>query len=59
MTVTTPPRKRGGFVRNACVYNHYVNPNRLGPSHKLMQTGDTCSSASKPVQARRFLYFAA
>jgi len=30
--VTTPPRKRGGFVRNACVYNHYVHPNRLSPS---------------------------
>jgi hypothetical protein len=32
--VTTPPRKRGGFVRNACVDNHYVSPNRLSPSPK-------------------------
>jgi hypothetical protein len=27
--VTTPPRKRGGFVRNAYVHDHYVTPNRL------------------------------
>jgi hypothetical protein len=33
--VTTPPRERGGFVRNACVHNHYVSPNRLSPSPKI------------------------
>ena len=29
------PRKRGGFVRNACVDDHDVCPNRLSPSPKM------------------------
>ena len=29
------PAQAGGFVRNACVYNHYVSPNRLSPSPKI------------------------
>ena len=33
--VTTPLPKGSGFVRNACVYNHYVSPNRLSPSPKI------------------------
>src|SRR5262249_11909784 len=33
--VTTPSAKADGFVRNACVDNHYVNPNRLSPSPKI------------------------
>jgi hypothetical protein len=33
--VTTPSAKADGFVRNACVHNHYVNPNRLSPSHDI------------------------
>ena len=33
--VTTPLPKGSGFVRNACVHNHYVNPNWLSPSHDI------------------------
>jgi tRNA(fMet)-specific endonuclease VapC len=34
-TVSTPPPEGGGFVRNACVDDHYVSPNRLSPSPKI------------------------
>jgi hypothetical protein len=33
--VTTPRPKASGFVRNACVYDHYVYPNRLSPSPNI------------------------
>ncbi len=35
LPVTTPLPKGSGFVRNACVDNHYVSPNRLSPSPKI------------------------
>jgi hypothetical protein len=52
--VITPPRQRGGFVRNACVYNHYVSPNRLDPSPELSATRHLLVGL-RALQARLFL----